>query len=213
MPSALAPRDDLAFRLQRELRLDTGKRVAGRPTPEQAVAAATARFLEHQRVDMQLLAADLGVGRATLYRWFGDREQLLGRVLWGLSAQTLAWLAAESPGAGAERVVATAAAFMRVTSGYPPLRHFLCTEPGVALRALLDPGSPLVLELTRWTAQQLRAEGIGAGEPSAEELAVVLVSVTSTFCWVSIVAGAEPDLDAATLAVRVLLRAPLAQQA
>jgi AcrR family transcriptional regulator len=59
-----------------------GKR--GRPptaSPEDVLALVTELYLEGQRVDVTVVAARLGLGRATIYRWFGSREALLGEVI------------------------------------------------------------------------------------------------------------------------------------
>src|SRR5438552_1083020 len=56
----------------------------GRPagaTRDAVLSAALYHYLRGQRVDVQALAAELGVGRTTIYRWFGSREQLLGEVV------------------------------------------------------------------------------------------------------------------------------------
>ncbi|MBV9944381.1 MAG: TetR family transcriptional regulator, partial [Solirubrobacterales bacterium] len=45
------------------------------------LAAVTQVYLEGQRVDITVIAARLGLGRATIYRWFGSREALLGEVI------------------------------------------------------------------------------------------------------------------------------------
>src|ERR687888_2348127 len=42
-------------------------------------------FLEGRRVDMLELAAELDVSRATLFRWVGNRDLLLGEILWSLA--------------------------------------------------------------------------------------------------------------------------------
>ncbi len=39
------------------------------------------RYLRGRRVDVQAIAAELGLSRATIYRWFGSRENLIGEVL------------------------------------------------------------------------------------------------------------------------------------
>src|SRR5262245_25508423 len=56
------------------------------PLPEDVLHAARRRFLRGERVDMNDLAREVGIGRATLYRWVGSRDQLLGEVLWSLAA-------------------------------------------------------------------------------------------------------------------------------
>jgi AcrR family transcriptional regulator len=41
----------------------------------------TQLYLDGERVDITLVAGRLGLGRATIYRWFGSREALLGEVV------------------------------------------------------------------------------------------------------------------------------------
>jgi hypothetical protein len=45
-------------------------------------------FLAGERVDMGAIGQELGVSRVTLYRWVGNRGQLLGEVLAALAIQT-----------------------------------------------------------------------------------------------------------------------------
>ena len=152
---------------------------------------------------MQVLAADVGVGRATLYRWFGDRERLIGLVLSELSRQALQWLADQAPADEKAHILHTIDAFMRVTCAFPPLLRFLNAEPALALRTLLDPDAPLITFLSAWATDRLAEAGFGGGaDPSARELAEVLVSVTSTYCWARVIAGGEADVDSAMRAVR-----------
>src|SRR5215469_2876556 len=56
----------------------------GRPataSPDDVLALVTALYLEGQRVDITVVASRLGLGRATIYRWFGSRDALLGEVI------------------------------------------------------------------------------------------------------------------------------------
>src|SRR5205807_2768592 len=52
------------------------------PTPVDALRLARDAWLHSRRLDMGALAAELGTSRATLYRWVGTRERLLGEVAW-----------------------------------------------------------------------------------------------------------------------------------
>ncbi len=59
-----------------------GKR--GRPataSPDEVLELATAQYLSGERLDLTLIAQRLGLGRATIYRWYGSRNGLLGEVI------------------------------------------------------------------------------------------------------------------------------------
>jgi AcrR family transcriptional regulator len=65
----------------------------GRPAAasrEDVLEAATNRYLRGHRVDVQAIAAELGLGRTTIYRWFGSREGLIGDVLVSVTKPLLA---------------------------------------------------------------------------------------------------------------------------
>src|ERR1700704_1755214 len=59
-------------------------RKRGRPAAasrEDVLAMAMHRYLRGRRVDVQAIAAELGLGRTTIYRWFGSRDELIGEVM------------------------------------------------------------------------------------------------------------------------------------
>lgn len=63
---------------------DTDKRGPGRPpaaSRDAVLQAARAAFRAGTRVDARAVAAELGVSRTTIYRWFGSRESLISEVL------------------------------------------------------------------------------------------------------------------------------------
>jgi AcrR family transcriptional regulator len=56
----------------------------GRPATasrEDVLRLVREQYLNGERVDLTVVAAQLGLGRATIYRWFGSREALLGQVI------------------------------------------------------------------------------------------------------------------------------------
>ena len=53
--------------------------------PESIFRAALDTVLARRRLDMRALALETGMARATLYRKVGDRDRLLGEVLWYLT--------------------------------------------------------------------------------------------------------------------------------
>ncbi|HEU5265580.1 MAG TPA: hypothetical protein VFU35_02725, partial [Jatrophihabitans sp.] len=82
---------------------------AARPDALSAFKIARRWFLDGRRLEMQELAAELGVNRATLFRWVGSRDELLAEVIWSVCQPTLATAAAQAKGRGAKRI----ASFMR----------------------------------------------------------------------------------------------------
>src|SRR5690349_17972746 len=110
-----------------------------RPSREDVLALATDRFLHRQRIDLRGLSQDLGVGRTTLYRWFGDREQLLGEVVGDLNEQAWQAVRAERPEPGMRGLLGAVDRFAEVTTSFGPALHFVRTEPGMAMRVLMDP--------------------------------------------------------------------------
>src|SRR5437763_17073207 len=108
-----------------------------RPTPAAAFRAARRMYLQGRRVDMQALAAELGVSRATLYRWTGDREQLLADVLWSLSDDIFEHAKADHPKhTGVGRLLAIFRQHVGALVQAEPLRIFLKQETHAALRIL-----------------------------------------------------------------------------
>src|SRR5271166_5782779 len=79
-----------------------------KPDALDAFRVARRWFMAGRRIEMQELAAELGVNRATLFRWVGGRDELLGEILWSLAEPTLRRVIDESSGQGGWRI-ATAA--------------------------------------------------------------------------------------------------------
>src|SRR6201991_1597415 len=77
-----------------------------RPDALTAFRIARRWFMAGRRIEMQELAAELGVNRATLFRWVGGRDDLLGEILWSLAEPTLAAAIEASDGNGAGRITA-----------------------------------------------------------------------------------------------------------
>lgn len=180
-----------------------------RATREHALRFARLQFERGERVDMQTLAAALGVGRTTLYRWVGDREQLIGELFARLTDDLWAGIAAEQHGTGIDSALAAIRRFMTITAGFEPLRDFAQREPTLALRILVSPRG-LVQD-------RIRAGVLGALERSlpAEHLPIpadvidVLVQVGAGLQWIPIVVGDPPDIDRALQLGRTVLESHL----
>jgi AcrR family transcriptional regulator len=177
-------------------------------TPADVLHAARRRFLRGERVDMNELAQELGIGRATLYRWVGGRDQLLGEVLWSLAELGLAQARAEAEGRGADRVLDVYRRFGELIVGLEPLRRFVKAEPECALRVMTSKASPLqrrvvdtfhdvLVEAQERHGLRLRLD--------PETLAFVTVRVAESFLWTDLITGEAPDLTKARETTRVLL--------
>ena len=94
------------------------------------------RFLRGRRVDVQAITAELGLGRSTVYRWFGSREGLIGEVLVRAGDPLLDAARAEAGGRGAAALLATFDRMNRSLAAAPALRQFLEQEQATALRII-----------------------------------------------------------------------------
>lgn len=178
--------------------------------PKEIFQAALRIFLEQRRLDMRALAADLGIGRATLYRKVGNRDRLLGEVIWYLARRALAGAARAGEGRrGAERVVATVEAFMKFAHAQPDLRRLLEAEPEAALRILTSKEGPVQPGIVQ-ALERLLADEEAAGHLrltiDRATLAFIIVRVGESFLYADVIADLEPDVGTAVEMVRRLLR-------
>jgi AcrR family transcriptional regulator len=100
------------------------------------LALATERFLAGERVDMQGIARDLGLARATMHRWFGTRETLLGEMIGELAEKRIALVRSQATGEGARVLLACCDRFNRNVSATKGLGVWLVQEQERALRIL-----------------------------------------------------------------------------
>ena len=101
------------------------------------------RYLRGRRVDVRAIAGELGLGRATIYRWFGSREELIGEVLFGAAKPLLDEARANARGRGGAALLDTFDRFNRSLADAPALRRFVEAERGAALRIITSGGGTL----------------------------------------------------------------------
>jgi AcrR family transcriptional regulator len=192
--------------LERQLRGENG---GSKSTPIDAFKLARRKFLEGERLDMQQLAAELGLHRTTLYRWVGTRDRLLGEILWSLAEPALREAAGASKARGGERMARTMEHYMRTTLDPPFIRRFLAEEPEIALRVLTTKDS-VVQERSVDFVRDILEEEVERGALQAplplQDLAYLLVRVCESFLFTDIITGGEPSPEKAVDAVRALLR-------
>jgi AcrR family transcriptional regulator len=179
---------------------------------EDALAAARKQFLAEGTLDMQELADILTVSRATLYRVVGNRDRLLGDVIWGFGANTLARSIEEtSPDAtGIDRIVETSRRFNEYVVTFEPLRTFLREEPLTAFRVLFSPAGK-VHERAVIAWRNMLEESAERGEIKlpfdVDRLAYVLVRSGESMLYADLIGGREPDINLAAITQRAVLQA------
>jgi AcrR family transcriptional regulator len=169
------------------------------PTRTDVLACARRRYLAGERVDVRGIAAEAGVSRATVYRWFGSRDELLGEVIASEAAEYFARVRSRVKGSGAPALLET---FDRINRGLArslALRRFLEQERGAALRTLTSSGGRVqpasVDAIAALIEDEVRS---GAYDPPVEPrtLAYAIVRLAEAFIYNDALAGIRGDVDA-----------------
>jgi AcrR family transcriptional regulator len=194
-----------------ERALDGSRAGATRGTPLDALRLARRMWLADQRIDMGALATELGISRATLYNWVGDRDRLIGEVLWSFAAESIARAREQATGSGPAYLSDVIERYLSALAGFEPNRRFIARDPELALRVLTGNRTSFQQRLIDATAQMIQEQVDTAGyEPPLEPatLAYVIVRIGESFIFNDVITGSEPDLTKAAQASRVLLHAP-----
>jgi AcrR family transcriptional regulator len=180
---------------------DIATRRPGRPaasTREAALALARKRFLAGERVDVQALAREIGVARATMHRWFQTRDALLGEVLATLGEERVAALRRETPGTGAAALLETLDRLNRELASSRGLRVLLVQEHERALRILTSSGAIVQPRIVAAIERLIDAE-IAAGDfvptMSPAVLAYAIERLGEAFLYNDAVVGIRGDTD------------------
>jgi len=181
--------------------------VSGKVRREDVIRLARRRYLAGERIDMQSLAAELGIGRTTLYRWVGDRNVLISEMLSEMVVEVIAGALREAEGSGLDRTVDGMRRFMVTTSGFAPLRHLVQSEPELGLRVMLAPGSEVSMAISAGLKQELERVRPGWSGEKAAELADVITQIGMAYEWGNIAVHSEPQIDRAIRAMEVLIQA------
>jgi len=183
----------------------------GRRRPARAVLLAARWVHDGRRLDMQGIADELGLSRATLFRHAGSREALLGQALWLLTERTLAaaarrWEAERGP--DELHTPGTGRHVNAIVSQSKGLRRLLDDEPALALRVLTDPLGPVQPGIVAFVEALLRRDMAEFGlipltDPDA--LAYALVRLGESFLYADVLAARKPDVAAANRLQRALV--------
>jgi AcrR family transcriptional regulator len=192
-------------------------RSPGRPpaaTREQVLDAALYHYLRGRRVDVQAIAAELGLGRTTIYRWFGSREALIGEVLFLAAEPLLRDARAGARGRGARALLDTFDRFNRSLADAPALLRFVEAERDTALRIITSGAGTLQPRIVA-AIQEVIDEEVRAGhyDPPVDTstLAYAIVRLAEAFLFNEAVAGMRGDVDRLREVEAALLAVPLAK--
>ena len=166
-----------------------------------------------RRLDMQGLADELGVSRATLFRNAGSREALLSKALWvpterSLHAATRRW-ERQRP-AGEMHTPGAGRCLNAIVSQSAGLRRLLDDEPALTIRVLTDPRGLIQTGVVQHVTALLRQDMAEFGfvpliEPDA--LAYALVRLGESFIYADVLANRQPDVDTANRLQQALVEA------
>ena len=165
---------------------------------EDVLALALTWFLDRRRLVVRAIAAELGVGRATVYRWYGSREGLLAEVLLASAERIVAHATRTATGKGPRRALAIFTTMNELLGGSEPLRHFVEAERDVALRILTDgtgPFQPRMVELVQGVLDEEVAAGRLDPPVDTPTLAYATVRLFEAFFYADAMAGLKGDLE------------------
>lgn len=112
-------------------------------TPKLAFERATELFLSGRRLDMAALAQEIGVSRATLYRWTGDRDHLLAEIVWFQLDTLITAIQSRTGGHGEAWLREAITTYLEVLAGSAAMQGFLANEGDGGLRMVTALGGPV----------------------------------------------------------------------
>jgi AcrR family transcriptional regulator len=176
------------------------ERRRGRPpaaSREDVLHLALNRYLHGERIDVQAIAAELGLGRTTIYRWFGSREGLVGETVARAAAPLFDEARADAGGRGGAALLDTFDRINRGLAAAPALRAFLELERD-ALRILTSSGGIVqpraVAAIQRFIEEEVRS---GAYDPPVDPstLAYAIVRLAEAFLFNDATAAMRGDVE------------------
>jgi AcrR family transcriptional regulator len=172
----------------------------GRPpaaSREDVLQAALYHYLRGRRIDVQAIATELGLGRTTVYRWFGSREGLIGETVARAAEPLFDDARAHAQGRGGTALLDTFDRINRGLATAPALRSFLELERD-ALRILTSSGGVVqpraVAKIQRFIEDEAHA---GTYRPPVDPatLAYAIVRLAEAFLFNDATAGVRGDVD------------------
>lgn len=175
-------------------------RSRGRPpaaSRDQFLDATAKRFLAEERIDIQAICAELGLSRATVHRWCGSRDAVIGEVMVRLVTPLFRRIARDGRGRGGRRLVGVFERQLRALADDAAFRRFLEHERETAHRILTASDGivePRVVELINEAINEEVARGY---RPPADPdvIAYAIVRMGESFLYADASSGFRGDFD------------------
>src|SRR5438067_12936612 len=162
------------------------------------LALAMHRYLRGRRIDVHAIAGELGLGRTTIYRWFGSRDELIGEVLVRAAEPLLEQARVGARGTGALALLDTLDRFNRSLADAPALRQFIENEREAALRIITSSAGKVQPWVVGAVTELIKAEvRAGTYRPAIQPatLGYAIVRLGEAFLYNDAVAGLRGDVD------------------
>jgi AcrR family transcriptional regulator len=182
---------------------------ASKPISAELLRASRRMFLRDGTLEMRSLARELNVGRATLYRWARDRENLLSEVLLSLGLANLKYAERDvNTPAGPRRVCDVTDLYLKRMRSNPSLEKFLRLERDVAERVMMNPRGKLYRGWESvWADFVRRVEQSSDWKAplAAPALSRIMMRVSNAFMLAGLHLRGRPDTDTPSMVLRLIL--------
>ncbi|MDA1074785.1 MAG: QsdR family transcriptional regulator [Proteobacteria bacterium] len=166
-------------------------------------------FIDARRIELQKLAVELGISRATAYRWAGSAEALVGEVLASLVDESFQQIVQRTTSHGSAKVLEVLETGMRYAHTFKPLQQFLARDPQTALKLVASKHGP-VQRRTMANLERLMREEVAAGHMSlpvdAGVMAFALTRITESFLYSDLITDTKLDLKNASRILHLMLK-------
>ena len=173
----------------------------GRPaaaTREEVLGVATERYLAAERIDVQAIASGLGLARATVYRWFGSREELIGEVVAAQGEALVERARRRVGGRGPRALLETFDRINRALVSATALRALFEQERDAALRIVTSSAGAVHPRMVAAIEGLIRDEVQRCGwTPPADPqtLAYAIVRLAEGFLYSDVGVGVRGDVE------------------
>lgn len=176
-------------------------------TPLDALAVGRKRWLNGERINMGSIAKELGINRATLFRWVGSRDLFIGEVIWSFYREVLDATCKGTAGQGPGYVASVCERLLRKVMKSEPLQQFIQQDPQYAIRILTS-------KFSLFQARSINAvRELIAGQVrntdwippiSENDLAFLIVRLGESFLYGDVISGHKAEITQIATAFKLL---------